>query len=83
MPRDNQAYRGNKQFGDWNSDSNDTLKSLSKVALPDSRNIYLIDKPNAQQSYIVAGQLLPPSATDEEIKLSYMKKIFALHAKIF
>ena len=60
------------KFGDWNSDSNDTLKSLSKVALPDSRNIYLIDKPNAQQSYIVAGQLLPPSATDEEIKLSYM-----------
>jgi len=60
------------KFGDWNSDSNDTLKSLSKVALPDSRNIYLIDKPNAQQSYIVAGQLLPPSATDEENKLGYM-----------
>jgi zinc protease len=60
------------KFGDWNTDSNDTLKSLNKVALPDSRTIYLIDKPNAQQSYIVAGQLLPPSATDEEIKLSYM-----------
>ena len=60
------------KFGDWNSDSNNNLKSLNKVALPDSRTIYLIDKPNAQQSYIVAGQLLPPSATDEEIKLSYM-----------
>lgn len=60
------------KFGDWNSDSNNNLKSLNKVALPDSKTIYLIDKPNAQQSYIVAGQLLPPSATDEEIKLSYM-----------
>ena len=60
------------KFGDWNSDSNNNLKSLNKVALPDSRTNYLIDKPNAQQSYIVSGQLLPPSATDEEIKLSYM-----------
>jgi zinc protease len=34
--------------------------------------VYLIDKPNAQQSYIVAGQLLPPTATAEEIELNYM-----------
>ena len=40
--------------------------------MPSQRTVYLIDKPNAQQSYIVAGQLLPPSATDEEIKLDYM-----------
>jgi zinc protease len=45
---------------------------LNNVVLPDTRTVYLIDKPNAQQSYIVAGQLLPPSATDEEIKISYM-----------
>tara|TARA_Y100000748_G_scaffold147184_1_gene123183 strand:- start:560 stop:2491 length:1932 start_codon:yes stop_codon:yes gene_type:complete len=60
------------KFGDWSSNTNSNLKMLSTVALPNSRKVYLIDKPNAQQSYIVAGQLLPPSATDEEIKISYM-----------
>lgn len=60
------------KFGDWTSNSNSDLKTLTNVALPSARTVYLIDKPNAQQSYIVAGQLLPPSATDEEIKISYM-----------
>jgi zinc protease len=60
------------KFGDWSSNANADLKKLSTVSLPNSRKVYLIDKPNAQQSYIVAGQLLPPSATDEEIKISYM-----------
>ena len=60
------------KFGNWSSNSNSNLKELNNVTLPDSRSVYLIDKPNAQQSYIVAGQLLPPSATDEEIKISYM-----------
>jgi len=60
------------KFGDWTSNSNSDLKALTNVALPSARTVYLIDKPNAQQSYIVAGQLLPPSATDEEIKISYM-----------
>ena len=60
------------KFGDWSSNTNSDLKKLSTVSLPNTRTVYLIDKPNAQQSYIVAGQLLPPSATDEEIKISYM-----------
>ena len=51
------------KFGNWSGDSNPDLKMLNNVALPDTRTVYLIDKPNAQQSYIVAGQLLPPSAT--------------------
>ncbi len=60
------------KFGDWSVESNFTLKTLTKVELPKTRTIYLIDKPNAQQSYIVAGQLLPATATDEEIALNYM-----------
>ncbi|MDB4842690.1 insulinase family protein [Gammaproteobacteria bacterium] len=61
-----------KKFGSWNADISSPLKDLSNVALPDTRIVYLIDKPNAQQSYIVAGQLLPPTATAEEIELNYM-----------
>ncbi|MDB9826210.1 insulinase family protein [Gammaproteobacteria bacterium] len=60
------------KFGDWTANSDSGLKALTTVELPDNRTIYLIDKPNAQQSYIVAGQLLPPSATDEEIEIDYM-----------
>ena len=60
------------KFGNWSSTSKSGLKKLNNVSLPNSRIVYLIDKPNAQQSYIVAGQLLPPTATDEEIKISYM-----------
>ena len=60
------------KFGNWSSTSKSGLKKLNNVSLPDSRVVYLIDKPNAQQSYIVAGQLLPPTATDEEIKITYM-----------
>ena len=61
-----------KKFGSWNADISSPLKDLSNVELPDTRIVYLIDKPNAQQSYIVAGQLLPPTATAEEIELNYM-----------
>ena len=60
------------KFGDWSANSDSGLKALTTVELPESRTIYLIDKPNAQQSYIVAGQLLPPTATDEEIEIDYM-----------
>ena len=60
------------KFGNWSSTSKSGLKKLNNVSLPSSRVVYLIDKPNAKQSYIVAGQLLPPTATDEEIKISYM-----------
>ncbi|MDA9869346.1 insulinase family protein [Gammaproteobacteria bacterium] len=60
------------KFGDWSANSDSGLKTLTTVELPDNRTIYLIDKPNAQQSYIVAGQLLPPTATDEEIEIDYM-----------
>ena len=60
------------KFGGWRGNSTSKLKAFTTVALPSQRTVYLIDKPNAQQSFIVAGQLLPPSATDEEIKLDYM-----------
>jgi len=60
------------KFGNWAENTSSNLKDLSNVALPDTRKVYLINKPNAQQSYIVAGQLLPPSASDEEIKINYM-----------
>jgi zinc protease len=60
------------KFGSWTSANKTKLKNIPNVSLPSQRKIYLIDKPNAQQSYIVAGQLLPPTATDEEFEIDYM-----------
>ena len=60
------------KFGKWKAESDTELKNLPTVALPEKRKVYLINKPNAEQSYIVAGQLLPPSATPEEFKIDYM-----------
>ena len=47
------------KFGNWESEASQQKLSLFSVDLPKSRKVYLIDKPNAIQSYIVAGQLLP------------------------
>lgn len=60
------------KFGNWKSESGSNLRDLPKMPLPEKRMVYLINKPNAEQSYIVAGQLLPPTATAEEIKINYM-----------
>ena len=60
------------KFGNWKSESGSSLRDLPKMPLPEKRMVYLINKPNAEQSYIVAGQLLPPTATAEEIKINYM-----------
>ena len=60
------------KFGNWESEASQQKLSLFSVDLPKSRKVYLIDKPNAIQSYIVAGQLLPPTGSDDEILMEYM-----------
>ena len=47
------------KFGNWSGNTNSNLKELNKVPLPNTRRVFLIDKPNAQQSYIVAGHCCP------------------------
>ncbi len=62
----------NKHFGRWESRNTPKKKKLFTVSLPKERSVFLINKPNAVQSYIVAGQLIPPSATKDEILIDYM-----------
>ncbi len=64
-----------KYFSDWSKVSPATvgetnqgtgllasaMRRLVPVAAPDHPTIYLIDKPNAPQSLILGGQLLPPT----------------------
>ncbi len=65
------------QFGSW--PENRMLKgaqldyTINKE--PDSRRVFLIDKPGAVQSLIVAGQLMPGMRTSDEIDIDLMNRV--------
>ena len=65
------------ELGDWkdhpsyrNSDLDYSLATSSR-----ERKVFLIDKPGAIQSLIVAGQLLPGIGTEDEIDISFMNAV--------
>ena len=65
------------QFGSWSE--NRMLKGAQLVYTinkePDSRRVFLIDKPGAVQSLIVAGQLMPGMRTPDEIDIDLMNRV--------
>ena len=65
------------QFGSW--PENRMLKGAQLVYTinkePDSRRVFLIDKPGAVQSLIVAGQLMPGMRTPDEIDIDLMNRV--------
>ena len=61
----------NKKFSDWSS-NNDTISLvLENVSKQKKPRVYLLNKPGAIQSYITAGQLLPPTNSDDDIVIDY------------
>jgi zinc protease len=50
-------------------------KNISDVKLKDKSTIYLMDKPGAQQSIILAGNAAPPKADKDDIALEAMNTI--------
>ena len=68
----------NKKFSNWKSPD----KAIAQVDLFNvndqaSPRIFLIDKPGAIQSYILAAQLLPPTNSDDDILIDYMNYAIA------
>jgi zinc protease len=56
----------NKVFGDWKAPAKPLpQKNIADVAIPTSATVYLMDKPNAEQSTIFAGHLLPPTRAED------------------
>ena len=47
-------------------------KIINEVSLPEEANIFLIDKPGADQSYIFTGHIVPPKANNLEESLQAM-----------
>lgn len=65
------------QFGSW--PENRMLKGVQLDYTidkqTDSRRVFLIDKPGAVQSLIVAGQLMPGMRTSDEIDIDLMNRV--------
>ena len=61
----------NKKFANWNSEETRISTNLAKVEKQIAPRIFLINKPEAIQSYITAGQLLPPTNSDDDIVIDY------------
>jgi zinc protease len=51
------------------------VKNLRTVVLPASQAVYVIDRPGAEQSVILAGHAAPPKANPDEIAIEAMNAI--------
>ncbi|MFT3897600.1 MAG: pitrilysin family protein [Thermomonas sp.] len=66
-----------KVFGDWKpADVAKGTKSVPTVAAQASPRVFLIDKPGAQQSLILAGELAPPTTAPDNIQINTMNDAF-------
>lgn len=58
-------------FADW-KEQDIPKKNISRVSLKNKSTIYLMDKPGAQQSIILAGHAAPPKADKDNIAIESM-----------
>jgi zinc protease len=65
------------KFGTWSDSQSyqDNAIDYQNYQTPTERKIYLVDKPGAVQSLIVAGQLLPSPDTEDEIDIELMNAV--------
>ncbi|MGN2245199.1 M16 family metallopeptidase [Frateuria sp. GZRR35] len=66
-----------KVFGDWKPGAGKLpAKNVAQVAAPESSRVYLIDRPGAQQSLILAGSLAPSTKVDNNLAIETMNGAF-------
>jgi zinc protease len=63
-----------KLFADWPRGEAPT-KDISRVPLPPKPVVYLLDRPGAEQTDILAGQIAPPKNNPAEIAIEAMNDI--------
>jgi zinc protease len=61
-------------FGTW-SRGDVPKKNVATVAMNPKQQVYLIDKPGAAQSLIIAGVVAPPKSAPEDLAISTMNTI--------
>jgi len=66
----------NDAFGNWKENRMALpQKNLKKVALPGSGKVFIINKPGAPQSTVLAGHIAPPTAVENNADISTMNDI--------
>jgi len=69
--------RLDRVFGDWLADKKKRPdKNIAEVALPTKARVFLIDKPDAEQSVILAGQLIPSSKAADRLVTQSANTVF-------
>jgi len=64
-------------FGDWKAPAAAKgAKDIPTVAAQPAPRVFLIDKPGAQQSLILAGELAPPTTAPNNIEINTMNDAF-------
>jgi predicted Zn-dependent peptidase len=67
----------NAAFGDWKPAAGKVPgKNIGKVAPPKNARVYLIDRPGAQQSLILAGSLAPSTEAANNLEIQTMNGAF-------
>ena len=63
-----------ERFGAWR-DGDVPVKNLADVAHRETPVVYLVDRPDSEQSVIIAGHIAPPRNNDAEMAISAMNDV--------
>ena len=66
----------NAAFGDWKASGEKGRKQLAKVSPAKAVRVFLIDRPGAQQSMILAGSLAPSTEAKNNLEIQTMSGAF-------
>lgn len=66
----------NAKFGDWRASGKVPAKLIAKVAPPTHPRVYLIDRPGAQQTLILAGIVAPSTEAPNNLPIETMNGAF-------
>ena len=64
-----------ERFGGWAGEGDPPVLALPAVPMPSARSVYVVDKPGASQSVIIAGLAAPPTNNPDEIAIETMNAI--------
>jgi len=64
-----------QRFGKWAA-GDTPKKDLREVALPQKPVIYLVDRPDSQQSIIIVGQAIPPKSYAKDLAFDAANEVF-------
>ena len=64
-----------KHFGDWKATGDKPKKNIAAVTDQATPRVFLVDKPEATQTMIIAGHLAPPQLVPNELEIGTMNDV--------